>query len=415
MRHTLILTALVVLFASQALTAQSYKATALKTLPKGSASQTQVWAINNSGVIAGSCSQPSHLHPCIWSTNGTAQDLGLPNNVGNGISYGINNSGQVAGTISTSSNSFAFNWTQTGGLQTISGLGSAAAINDSGDIAGTAFTGSSVHGYFYNPASGLTDLGSLPGVKGGVFPSGINSAGHVVGYSGASIYLPIAFLWTNSSGISELVPGSGLNYEALAINNSEEVVGTVYNSGDGYWHAFQWSQSTGLQDLGVGEAVGIDDAGNIVGDNGTTAVIWLKGSTTPKTLDSLIGGKTPPVLYTAIALNASGQIVSSGAKTGYLLTPTTKTSLTSSPNPSNIGQAVTFTATVTSIISKPPNGEQVKFSSGTVVLGSAPLSNGVATFTTSSLIKGTNSITATYAGDPNFVGSKSAVLKQVVQ
>ncbi len=414
MRRTFILTALVALFVSQALTAQSYKATALKALPKGSASQTQVWAINNSGVIAGSCSQPSHLHPCIWSTNGTAQDLGLPNNVGNGIGYGINNSGEVAGAISTLSNSFAFNWTQNSGVQTISGLGSAAAINDSGDIAGASFTNGAVHGYFYNPASGFTDLGSLPGVKGGVFPSGMNSAGHVVGYSGASRYLPTAFLWTSSSGIRELVPGSGLNYEAFAINNSEQVVGTVFNSGDGYWHAFLWSESTGLQDLGVGEAVGIDDAGNIVGDNSQTAVIWLKGSTTAQTLAGLIG-KTAPVLYTGIAINTSGQIVSSGAKTGYLLTPTTKTSLTSSPNPSNIGQSVTFTATVTSIISKPPDGELVKFLSGTVVVGSAPLSNGVATFITSSLPKGTNSITATYAGDPNFIGSKSHVLKQVVQ
>lgn len=413
MRRTITLTALVVLFVSHALSAQSYKATALKALPKGSATQNQVWAINNAGVIAGSCSQPSHLHPCIWSTKGTPQDLGLPNGVGDGIGYGINSSGEVAGTISTLSSSFAFNWTQNSGVQTISGLGSAAAINDSGDIAGTSFTNGAVHGYFFNPTSGFIDLGSLPGVKGGVFPSGINSAGHVVGYSAASRYLPTAFLWTSSSGIRELVPGSGLNYEALAINNSEQVVGT-FSSGDGYWHAFLWSESTGLQDLGVGEAVGIDDVGNIVGDNSQTAVIWLKGSTTPQTLAALLG-KTAPVLYTGIAINATGQIVSSGAKTGYLLTPTTKTSLTSSPNPSNIGQPVTFTATVTSIISKPPNGEQVKFSLGTVALGSAPLSNGVATLTTSSLTKGTNSITATYAGDPNFVGSKSHVLKQVVQ
>lgn len=254
----------------------------------------------------------------------------------------------------------------------------------------------------------------MPGVKGGVFPSGINSAGDVVGSSGASIYLPVAFLWTSSSGLQELVPNSGLNYKAFSINNSQQVVGTVFNSGDGYWHAFSWSESTGLLDLGIGEAVGIDDVGNIVGDNSQTAVIWLKGSTTPQTLAALIG-KPAPVLHTGIAINASGQIASTGAKTGYLLTPTTKTSLTSSPNPSNVGQSVTFTATVTSIISKPPDGEQLTFSAGTVVLGNAPLSNGVATLTTSSMTKGTNSITATYAGDPNFVGSESAVLKQVVQ
>lgn len=44
------------------------------------------------------------------------------------------------------------------------------------------------------------------------------------------------------------------------------------------------------------------------------------------------------------------------------------TSLTSSTNPSAYGQAVTFTAVVTSSIGAPPDGETVRFMKGTTVL-----------------------------------------------
>jgi Bacterial Ig-like domain (group 3) len=48
-------------------------------------------------------------------------------------------------------------------------------------------------------------------------------------------------------------------------------------------------------------------------------------------------------------------------------------------------------------------------------LGSAPLSNGVATFTDSSLPTGEDSITASYGGDTNFEGSSSAAVDILVE
>jgi Bacterial Ig-like domain (group 3) len=47
-------------------------------------------------------------------------------------------------------------------------------------------------------------------------------------------------------------------------------------------------------------------------------------------------------------------------------------------------------------------------------LGTGTLSGGSAGFTTSTLNAGTNSVTAVYGGDSNFVGSKSKALSQVV-
>ena len=94
---------------------------------------------------------------------------------------------------------------------------------------------------------------------------------------------------------------------------------------------------------------------------------------------------------------------------------TTTTKLTSSPNPSADGQAVTFTAVVSSSGGTPPNGETVSFKSGTIVLGTGKLSGGKATFSDSTLTPGaTTPVTAVYPGDSNFGSSTSNTVEQVV-
>lgn len=93
----------------------------------------------------------------------------------------------------------------------------------------------------------------------------------------------------------------------------------------------------------------------------------------------------------------------------------TITSVSSSANPSNFNQAVTFTATVSAMA--PGAGTPtaiVNFSDGATSLGSVALdSNGAASFTASSLTVGTHTITASYAGDTNFSASSSS-LSQIV-
>jgi large repetitive protein len=91
---------------------------------------------------------------------------------------------------------------------------------------------------------------------------------------------------------------------------------------------------------------------------------------------------------------------------------TTTTTLTSSLNPSNFGQSVTFTASVTPQFSGTVKGS-VTFYDGTTVLKTASLSGGVAKFTTSALTSGAHSINATYNGSTSFTGS-SASLTQTV-
>jgi len=94
----------------------------------------------------------------------------------------------------------------------------------------------------------------------------------------------------------------------------------------------------------------------------------------------------------------------------------TTTALTSSQNPSNFGQSVTFTATVTApqFFKFQPTGT-VSFFDGTMNIGNSNLNSGVATLTTSTLAVGTHSMTATYNGDTNFAPSTSPPLNQLVQ
>ena len=97
-----------------------------------------------------------------------------------------------------------------------------------------------------------------------------------------------------------------------------------------------------------------------------------------------------------------------------LYSPVMHVELSSSSNPSKLGQSVTFTAKASSVFGLPPNGEKVTFGAGKTALGTATLTGGTATFSTSALKAGNHNIIATYDGDDNFAPSKSPKLVQVV-
>jgi hypothetical protein len=93
----------------------------------------------------------------------------------------------------------------------------------------------------------------------------------------------------------------------------------------------------------------------------------------------------------------------------------TTTTLASSPNPSVLGQSVTFTATVTST-SGTPTGSVAFTMTGTTPLGSAVLDGaGHATLTTTALPAGTRAIVAVYGGSASYQPSKSGPLSQVIK
>ena len=86
--------------------------------------------------------------------------------------------------------------------------------------------------------------------------------------------------------------------------------------------------------------------------------------------------------------------------------------LTSSQNPSHVGQQVTFLAVVSGILATPTGS--VTFIQGSMVLGTVPLVNGQASWTETFTKTGTHSIFARYLGDQNYLPRTSKAVKQVI-
>src|SRR5262249_38500535 len=95
--------------------------------------------------------------------------------------------------------------------------------------------------------------------------------------------------------------------------------------------------------------------------------------------------------------------------------PGTTTALSSTPNPSALGQAVTLTATVSPV---PPAvgvpGGSVTFLDGGTSLGVVTPTNGSASLSISTLAAGSHSLTAVYSGSGAFAASTSPVVTQTV-
>ncbi|WP_406694032.1 Ig-like domain-containing protein [Singulisphaera sp. Ch08] len=136
----------------------------------------------------------------------------------------------------------------------------------------------------------------------------------------------------------------------------------------------------------------------------SNGVATLNTTALPLGTSSLTARYQGDVNYTTSTSAAKIQTVS----------PATSTSLTANPTSGPFGTTVTLTATVAPASGTGTLTGNVVFMSGTTPLGTAAVSNGVATLVTSTIPGGTNSITAQYQGDSNFGGSTSAPVNVTV-
>jgi probable HAF family extracellular repeat protein len=339
-------------------------------------------AINDSGVVAGAGIAAGLSQAFIWRPGQGIQFLG---SLGSGFSVatGINDSNTVVGLSYNSANQqHAFLWTQAGGMQDLTpsltsiGGATATAVNSSDEVVGYYYPNGSrlPVGFSWTQAGGLQDLGAA-----GTVVHAVNDLGTIVGQAPNAAGYKHAFVWTPSGGVKDLGTLGGATSNALSVNKNGWVAGTsLTDSGNGMLHAFLWTGSGAMQDLTV-----------------------LSGL--PKSLQPY-----------SVQVNDYGVVAMSTNKGLELLSPKMNADLTSSKNPSNFGQPVTFSVKITSIAGPPPDGELVTFTVNGVVYGSVPLVNGVAQLTTSSIPQGPHIVAVKYAGDANYLPNSYEALQQQV-
>jgi probable HAF family extracellular repeat protein len=163
----------------------------------------------------------------------------------------------------------------------------------------------------------VTDLGTLSD-WGTSTATAINNNGQVVGYASTGEYsstgldINHAFMWSSSTGMQDLgvIGGSStpINSYAYGINDSGQIVGTSQlASGGSNSYAFLYSNSS-MQNLNIlGSANGINNSGQIVGSNLDTTHAFLRQ--VDGTLQDLKTYSTYSLTRSyATAINNSGQI-----------------------------------------------------------------------------------------------------------
>ncbi len=218
--------------------------------------------------------------------------------------------------------------------------------------------------------------------------------------------------------------GDGNADLAVANNNANSLtVSVLLGNGNGTFQP-QQTYTVGSSPIGIAAA---DFNGDGVPDLAATNEF----ATSPS-VSILLGGTVTSGQIQNVPVNGSGvHMIQStytpnqGFYTGSVsntlnvngngsLIPTT-TTVTSSGNPSQLNQPVTFTATVTSNSGGMPTRTVTFTNNGAALCTAVQLNgDGLAQCATSTLPVGTNAIAATYSGDQNFATSQGG-LNQVVQ
>ncbi len=363
---------------------------------------------------------------------------GTANDVGAGVALDGDGNAYVAGT--TSSTDFpvtpnAFQTLCNGGINECQ-VAFVSKLNASGlGLAYSTYlgyttsqaTGIAVNGAGNAYVTGVTNAIDFPTTSGAfqtscgspypkcenVFVTKMNLAGSGLVYS------------TYLGGRTKGLPNSG--FATIAVDNADTayVTGATYSTSfpttpgafqthchnscnvnpDAFVTRFNSSGSTLLYSTYLGGKSGKNDAFAIAQDG--TGNAYITGFT------SSTGFPVTPGAFQ----NACGNLNSCGNAfvTKIPVLAVTATQLSSSPNPSTYGEAVTFTAVVGSSAGVPPDGEAIMFMKGKTLLGSGTLNGGSTSFTTSTLKVGTSTVKAVYGGDSTFAGSTSKAVKQVVK
>ncbi|MFI5892086.1 hypothetical protein ACIA5D_18455 [Actinoplanes sp. NPDC051513] len=239
---------------------------------------------NRRGEAAGAVNDENgNRQPVLWGRHGGPVPIGI----GPGPSTAINNHGDVVGD----------NWLWSNGqLRTLthpSGLVQAVDINDRRQVIGNLSGAPGEFGQIFIWQNGrFTIIAAPAGLHG--YLTAVNNRGEVLGYVvDANWSARRAFVW-RAGVMSLLDPLGGTVIDARAINDRGQVVGYSSLPDSDVLHPFLW-QDGRMTDLMAGRpteggyATDVNNAGDVVGNVGSRAVLWRGGRTVDLALPGLYG------------------------------------------------------------------------------------------------------------------------------
>jgi len=248
------------------------------------------------------------------------------------------------------------------------------------------------------------------------FMNGSTPLGEIT-VSGGSAALDVSGLAVGShsitatySGDSSFLASASTNAVQQTVNKANTAISVATLNGSIiYGEEVTWTVTVTAVAPGSGTPTG-----KVTFMNGSTSLgdgMLINGSASIQVSELAVGNYTITAQYEGDgSYSASnGTVQQTVNKAG------TATSVTTSKATSVYGEAVTFTATVTTGSSgvQKPTGT-VKFMNGSDVLDTVTLDNGVATLVISAIKVGSHTIEAQYSGDNTYAGSDAAVQQTVM-
>lgn len=180
-----------------------------------------------------------------WSVTGGYTDLGGPAGGGSqASSVSFDGSAIVGYTEAPNFAHQAFYWTASGGMQTLPFYELSAVSDDGGTAVGMNL--------WWKPTGATGTFGFLGG-NNTTSAFGVSSDGQVAtGYSETSpSRYAHAFRWTATGGIKDLGVTTGTESIGRGVSGNGQVVFGEARDKNYFWRAFRWTASTGMKDIGT--------------------------------------------------------------------------------------------------------------------------------------------------------------------